>query len=51
MQVNETNRPQEEAQTEEKRPFKEPKLTYVTPKLVEHGEVTDLTGFFGTFYP
>jgi hypothetical protein len=52
MQTNEANRPQEEVQAEEKRPFEEPKLTYVTPKLIEHGKVTDITqAFFGEFYP
>lgn len=52
MAKNENNRPQEEVQAEEKQPFEEPKLTYVTPKLVVHGEVTDLTqGFLGYFTP
>ena len=34
-----------------KQPFKKPKLTFVAPKLVKHGEVTELTGFFGAFSP
>jgi hypothetical protein len=34
-----------------KQPFIEPKLTYVAPKLVKHGDVTELTGFFGPFSP
>ena len=39
------------AETEEKRPFIEPKLTFVTPKLVKHGDLVDVTGFFSTFHP
>ncbi|WP_372720131.1 lasso RiPP family leader peptide-containing protein [Novipirellula sp.] len=34
-----------------KRPFEKPKLTFTPPKLVKHGEVTELTGFFGAFSP
>jgi hypothetical protein len=34
-----------------KQPFEKPKLTFVAPKLVKHGEVTELTGFFGAFSP
>jgi hypothetical protein len=29
----------------------EPKLTYLEPKLTEHGELKDVTGFFGPFSP
>jgi len=38
---------------EGKKPFAEPKLTYVTPTLREQGKVTELTanGFFGSFSP
>ena len=32
-----------------KQPFEKPKLTFVPPKLVKQGEVTELTGFFGPF--
>ena len=39
------------AETAEKRPFIEPKLTFVTPKLVKHGDLVDVTGVFGTFSP
>ena len=39
------------ANTTEKRPFTEPKLTFVTPKLVKHGDLVEVTGFFGGFSP
>ncbi len=39
------------ADTLEKRPFTEPKLTFVTPKLVKHGDLVTVTGVFGTFSP
>jgi hypothetical protein len=29
----------------------EPKLTYLEPKVTEHGELKDVTGFLGTFSP
>ncbi|MFC1996051.1 lasso RiPP family leader peptide-containing protein [Chloroflexota bacterium] len=36
----------------EKQPFVEPKLEFIEPKLVKHGDVKDITaGFFGSFYP
>ena len=37
----------------EAKPFEEPKLTYLTPKLSERGNVQDVTlqGFFGSFSP
>ena len=38
-------------ESEEKRPFTEPKLTFMTPKLVKHGDLVEVTGFFGTFSP
>ena len=32
--------------------FSEPKLTFIKPKLTKHGAVTKITGqFFGTFTP
>lgn len=36
-----------------KRPFQEPKLTFIEPEVVKHGDATKLTkqGFFGTFTP
>ena len=41
-----------EASTEGKRPFTEPRLTFVMPKLVKQGSVSEITaGFFGPFYP
>ena len=35
-----------------KRPFTEPKLTFIEPKLIRRGNVADVTaGFLGTFTP
>lgn len=36
-----------------KKPFDEPKLTFVEPRLTKHGDATRITqqGFFGTFVP
>ena len=34
--------PQQE-HTEDKKPFEEPKLTYLTPKLTERGNVYEVT--------
>ena len=34
-----------------KQPFEKPKLTFVAPKLIKYGEVTELTGFFGVISP
>ncbi len=35
-----------------KRHFTEPKLTFIEPKLTKHGDATKITGqFFGTFTP
>ena len=36
-----------------KKPFTEPKLRFIEPELVKHGDATKLTkqGFFGTFTP
>ncbi len=39
------------SKSEEKRPFEEPKLKFLEPKLEKHGEIVNLTGFFGTFSP
>lgn len=36
---------------EAKRPFVEPKLSYVEPELVRHGDMAEVTGFFGPFSP
>ena len=42
----------QETQAADKPLFTEPKLTFVEPKLVKHGDMADVTfGFFGTFYP
>jgi len=36
-----------------KAPFEEPKLAFIQPQLVKHGDATKVTknGFFGTFEP
>jgi hypothetical protein len=36
-----------------KKPWQEPKLVFVEPKLIKHGELVQLTGvsFFGEFEP
>jgi len=34
-----------------KAPWHEPKLVFVEPKLTPHGELQQVTGFFGTFTP
>ena len=43
--------PDTETTSQTKQPFTTPRLTYVPPKLVKHGNVTELTGFIGTFSP
>ena len=42
-----------DADKEAKRPFQEPKLKFIDPEVVKHGDATQLTkqGFFGTFTP
>lgn len=54
--MSKDNHRSEVSQDEDRKPFEEPKLTYVTPVLKEHGKVEDVTkqsegGFFGTFSP
>jgi hypothetical protein len=34
-----------------KKPWQEPKLTFVEPKLTQHGKLEEVTGFFGGFSP
>ena len=36
---------------ESKKPWEEPKLDFVEPKLTKHGDLKNLTGFFGSFSP
>ena len=37
---------------QQKKPFEEPKLTYIKPKLNKQGKVTQVTqSFFGSFSP
>ena len=42
-----------ETDTSIKKPFVEPKLAFIEPKLTKHGDATKITqqGFFGTFTP
>jgi hypothetical protein len=37
----------------DKKPWEEPKLTFVEPKLTKHGSLEEMTGqgFFGAFTP
>jgi hypothetical protein len=36
----------------DKKPWEEPKLTFVEPELTKHGKLDKIThGFFGTFSP
>jgi len=43
------------SQSPDKKPWQEPKLSFVKPKLTKHGELKELTGinngFFGPFSP
>ncbi len=41
----------EDTAKERKPAFVEPKLTFVEPELVKHGDLVHVTGFFGTFSP
>ena len=34
-----------------KKPWEEPKLGFVEPKLTKHGDLKNITGFFGPFSP
>jgi hypothetical protein len=43
-----------EGASPDKKPWQEPKLTFVEPKLTKHGKLEELTqanGFFGQFSP
>ena len=47
---NEDVQPAPPAQKEEaKLPWQEPKLLFVEPKLTKHGQLEEVTGFFGSF--
>jgi len=37
--------------TNDKKPWQEPKVLFVEPKLTKHGELKELTGFFGSLSP
>jgi hypothetical protein len=42
----------QDATIQDKRPWQEPRLTFVEPKLTKHGELQKMTaGFFGTVVP
>ena len=44
----------EEQEKVDKKPFEEPKLRFIEPKLTKHGDATKITGggeFFGSFSP
>ena len=44
--------PQSENQPAEKKAFTQPKLTFIYPRLVKHGDATQNThSFFGPFSP
>ena len=47
------NKNANESAAPEVKTFEEPKLSYLTPKLSERGNVQDVTlqGFFGSFSP
>ena len=51
MTINNANY-EPEVTEEGKKPFEEPKLSYVKPKLSEQGKVSQVTqSFFGSFSP
>ncbi len=35
---------------ENKKPFEEPKLRFIEPKLTKHGDATKITAFNGSFF-
>ncbi|MCI0441547.1 MAG: hypothetical protein L0177_20795 [Chloroflexi bacterium] len=41
----------QENPTQHKRPFVEPKLAFIEPKLTRQGKVEHVTGFVGSFSP
>ncbi len=51
--LQDTIEPASEVAGAAKPPFEEPKLTFIEPQLVKHGDATKITknGFFGTFVP
>ena len=53
MNERDVNKKVNESATPEVKTFEEPKLSYLTPKLSERGNVQDVTlqGFFGSFSP
>ena len=55
MKEKEHQRPQDKEKSsstpETKKQWQEPKLVFVKPKLTKHGDLKELTGFFGGFTP
>jgi len=57
MEDRHTNRSPQDSEGESsapsgKRPWQEPRLDFVEPKLTKHGELTEVTsGFFCVFQP
>lgn len=52
MLTDKTQTKEPSAEQSDKKPFKEPKLTYVKPKLNKQGKVEQVTqSFFGSFSP
>jgi hypothetical protein len=53
LQVSPQVEKTESAPTLEKKPWQEPKLVFVEPKLTKHGSLEEITGqsFFGGFSP
>ena len=55
MKERENQQPQDKRKTssspDTKKPWQEPKLAFVKPKLTKHGDLKELTGFFGGFTP
>ena len=49
--MNQENDPQIQSVQDSKKPWEEPKLAFVEPKLTKHGALKNLTGFFGSFSP
>jgi hypothetical protein len=55
MKEQENLQPQDErkesSSADTKKQWQEPKLAFVKPKLTKHGDLQELTGFFGGFTP
>jgi len=49
--MNQDNFEKGQLAQDSKKPWEEPKLDFVEPKLTKHGDLKSLTGFFGPFSP